>query len=51
MVRPTLVGLNYVELNYYPFMISLNKCSGSFTALSPKIWGPIKTKENKRLKC
>ena len=47
MVRPTLFGLNYVELKYYPFMISLNKCSGSFTALSPKIWGPKKQKKTK----
>ena len=27
MVRPTLIDLNPVELNYYPFMISLGKCS------------------------
>ena len=30
-------------------MISLNKCSGSFTALSPKIWGPKKQKKTKDL--
>ena len=29
MTRPTLIGLNPVELNYYPFMISLDKCGGS----------------------
>ena len=28
-VRPTLIDMNSVELNYYPFMISLNKCTGS----------------------
>ena len=26
MIRPTLVNLNPVELTYYPFMISLDKC-------------------------
>ena len=29
MIRPTLIDLNPVELKYYPFMISLHKCSGS----------------------
>ena len=29
MVRPTLIDLNPVELKYYPFMISLNKCTES----------------------
>ena len=33
MVRPNLVDLNSVELKYYPFMISLNKCNGSFNVL------------------
>ena len=28
MVRPTLIDLNPVECKYYPFMISLDKCSG-----------------------
>ena len=28
-IRPTLIDLNPVEFNYYLFMISLNKCSGS----------------------
>ena len=30
MLRPTLIDLNPVELKYYPFMISLNKCTGSW---------------------
>ena len=30
---PTLIDLNPAELNYYPFMISLDKCSGSFNAV------------------
>ena len=49
MVRPTLIDLNHVELKYYPFMISLNTCIGSFTALSPKIQGPKKQKKTKDL--
>ena len=28
MARPTLIDLNPIELNCYPFMISLNKCHG-----------------------
>ena len=36
MVRPTLIDLTPLELKYYPFMISLNKCTGSCNALSPK---------------
>ena len=45
MVRPTLVVMNLVELKYYPFMISLNKCTGSCNVLSPKICVPKKTKD------
>ena len=37
MVRPTLIDLNPIELKYYQFMISLDKCTGSCNALSPKI--------------
>ena len=33
MIRPTLVDLNHVDLNYYPFMISLDKFNGSCDAL------------------
>ena len=29
MVGPTLIDLNPVELNYYEFMISLDKCNRS----------------------
>ena len=28
MTRPNLIDLNPIELNYYPFMISLDKCNG-----------------------
>ena len=47
IVRPFLIDLNPVELKYYPFVISLDKCSGSCspaTILSPKVWVPSKTK-------
>ena len=40
MVRPTVIDLNPVELKYYPFMVSLDKRSGSCNAvddLSTKI--------------
>ena len=43
MVRPTVIDLNPVELKY-PFMISLDKCTGSCIVLSPKICGPKETK-------
>ena len=29
MIRPNLIDLDPVELNYYPFMICLDKCNGS----------------------
>ena len=35
MVRSTLIDMKQVELNYYPFMISLNKCTESCNVLSP----------------
>ena len=44
MVRPTLIDLNPVELKYYSFMISLDKCNESCSVLSPKICPPKKTK-------
>ena len=44
MVRPTLIDLSPVELKYYPFMISLNKCTRSCYVLSPKICIPKETK-------
>ena len=45
MVRPTLIDLNSVELKYYAFMISLNKCIGSCNVLSPKICVPEETQD------
>ena len=45
MISPTLIDLNPVELKYYPFMISLDKCSGSCNVLSPKKCVPKETKD------
>ena len=45
MVRRTVIDLNPVELKYYPFMISLNKCTGSCNVLSPKLCVPKETKD------
>ena len=48
MARPTLTDLNLVDVNYYPFIINLDKCSGSCNAvddLSTKICAPSKTKD------
>ena len=38
MVRPILIDMNPNKLKYYPFMISLNRCTGSCNVLSPKIF-------------
>ena len=45
MVRPTLTDMNPNELKYYPFMISLNKCTGNCNVLSSKICVPKETKD------
>ena len=45
MVRPTLIDMNPNEFKYYPCMISLNKCTGSCNALSPKICVPKEVKD------
>ena len=45
MVRPTLFNMNPNELEYYPFMIRLTKCTGSCNFLSPKLSVPKETKE------
>ena len=37
MARPILTDLNSVEVKYYLFMISLDKCTGSCNILSLKI--------------
>ena len=45
MVRPTLIDTNPVKLKYYPFMISLNECTGICNALSLKPCVPKETKD------
>ena len=45
MVRPTLTDLDLVELKYYPFMISLDKYTGSCNVLSSKTSVPKKAKD------
>ena len=48
MVKPMLINLNPIELSYYPFVISLDKCSGSCISvddLSTKICILSKTKD------
>ena len=47
MVRPAFIGLSPVELKYYQFMVSLDKCSGgcsSGNALSTKNVFQVKRK-------
>ena len=43
--KPTLIDLNPVEVKYYPFIISLDKCAGRCNVLSPKICVPKETKD------
>ena len=48
MARHAVIDLNPIDLNYYPFMISLEKCKVSCNfvdVLSTKICVPNKTKE------
>ena len=48
IVRPIHIDLNTVELKYYPFLINLDKCSGSYNSvddLSTKICFRSKTKD------
>ena len=47
MVRPTLIDLNHVGFEYYPFMNSLDKCTERCNALSPKIYVSKETKKHK----
>ena len=45
MVRSTLIDLNPIELKYYPFMISLDKFTGSCNVLSANICVPKEIKD------
>ena len=44
MVRSIFIGLNYFDLEYYPFMISLDKSNRSCNVLSPKKCVPKRIK-------
>ena len=50
MARPTLMNMNPNELKYYPFMISLDKCTGSCNVLSPKIYAKAFNMITKKMK-
>ena len=48
MISPAFINLNPIELNYYPFMIMLDKCNGSCNVvddLSTKISVPSEIKD------
>ena len=45
MFRPALIELSPVELKYHPFIITLDKYTGSCIALSLKISVPKETKD------
>ena len=48
LIRPTLIDLNPIEINYYPSMIGLYKCNGCCNLvdnLSTKICFPSETKD------
>ena len=45
MVEHTLIDSNPVQLKYYSFIISLDKCTGSCNVLSSKICVPKETKD------
>ena len=36
MIRPILIGLNLIELNYYPFIISPDKCNENCNVVDAK---------------
>ena len=45
MIRAILICLNPVDLKYYPFMVSLDICTGSCNVLTPKTCVPKETKD------
>ena len=45
MVRPAIIDMNPIVLKYYPFMTSLNKCTGSYNFFSLNICVPKETKD------
>ena len=45
MVTATVIDINPVELKCYPFVVSLNKCTGTCNVLSPKACVPKGTRD------
>ena len=45
MVRSFFIDLSPFGLKYYSFMSNLDKCTGSFNFLSPKIYVPKETRD------
>ena len=45
MIRPIRIDLNPVQLKYYPFMISIDKCTGICNVLSFEIYVLKETKD------
>ena len=48
MVRSTLIDLNLNEIHYYPFIISMNRCDGSWNTTEDcfgRIWVPNKMED------
>ena len=43
--RPAIIDMNSVELKYYPFIVSLNKCTENCNVFSPKICVPKEIKD------
>ena len=39
--RPNLIDLNYVDFNYYSFMISLDKCNGNCNKAADDLFAKI----------
>ena len=48
LTMPTLINLNLIELNYYPFIVSPDKCNASCNVVDGlyiKICLPLETKD------
>ena len=50
MIRQTHIDWNLVKLNYYPFVISLDKCNGSYNVVDD-LSKNMCSEWNKRRKC
>ena len=50
MINPNPIDLNPIEINYHPFMYTLDRCNESYNVvddLSMKIYVPSETKKYK----